>query len=394
VVSHIEPQYLPSIGKGQSQQKEGVWYHDTPVANPPSQPPDEMQPTHPHPPSDSTTPTGGVIKPTHFLNRTNRGVPPTFREDWRTDSVLIEGYPYLLILDIHLQSPREGSSEISGRTKSTTARAYAALANGQLAIIDLNTLHVEQRANLGSPARALSPGARAGTVYASLDSNQVVLVDTAIAQIIGDTRDIGCPQSLILDPGTSSLLVVDSDSRSLVRLNQDLAGRLDAYPLADLPNQILLDPSNRRLYLTLPGARQILALDADTLEIVANRALAGGPLVMAALDTVHGRLYALSALSPHHRGIWVLNTEDLSVSAMVAGSSDVPLRRASALGLLPDGRLLVVEGTQLYDISPIDFGATVVARSGHPVGPGGLATDPSSGHVIWSDGNQVWVRNQ
>ena len=128
--------------------------------------------------------------------------------------------------------------------------------------------------------------------------------------------------------------------------------------------------------------------------MVANRALAGGPLVMAALDTVHGRLYALSALSPHHRGIWVLNTEDLSLSSMVAGSSDMPLRRASALGLLPDGRLLVMEGTHLYDISPIDFGATVVGRLRHPVGPGGLATDPSTGHVIWSDANEVWLRNQ
>jgi hypothetical protein len=169
---------------------------------------------------------------------------------------------------------------------------------------------------------------------------------------------------------------------------------LDVYPLADLPDQILLDPSNRRLYVTLPGVRQILALDADTLEMVANRALPGGPLVMAALDTVHGRLYALSALSPHHRGIWVLNTEDLSLSAMVAGSLDVPLRQASALALLPDGRLLVMEGTQLYDISPVDFAATVVARPGHPVGPGALATDPSSGQVIWTHANQIWVSNQ
>ncbi len=298
------------------------------------------------------------------------------------------------MLDIHPRSPSEASSRSIGQTKSTTDRAYAALANGHVAVIDLNTLHVEQRVNLGSPARALAPGARPGRVYASLDSNQVVLFDTASGQIIGDTRDVGSPQSLILDTATSSLLVIDSDSRSILRLSQDLAARLDAYPLVDLPNQILLDPSNRRLYVTLPGARQILALDADTLEMVANRALAGGPLVMAALDTVHGRLYALSALSPHHRAIWVLNTEDLSLSAMVAGSSDVPLRRASALGLLPDGRLLVVEGTHLYDISPLDFRATVVARSANPVGPGRLATDPLSGQVIWSDANEIWVRNQ
>ena len=394
VVSHIERLYLPTIGSEESQPKEGVWYQKTPAANPPSQPADEMGPTHPHPPSASTTPTDGAIKPTHFLTPTNGVVRPTFREDWPTDSVVIEGYPHLLMLDIHPQSPGEGSSRSSGWANSTSDRAYAALANGQVAVIDLNTLHVDQPVNLGSPARALAPGARAGRVYASLDSNQVVLVDIASGQIIGDTRDIGCPQSLILDPATGSLLVVDSDSRSIVRLSQDLGGRLDTYPLADLPGQILLDPSNRRLYVTLPGARQILALDADTLEMVANRTLAGGPLVMAALDTVHGRLYALSALSPRHRGIWVLNTEDLSLSAIVAGSSDVPLRRASALALLPDGRLLVVEGTQLYDISPVDFGATVVARLQHPVGPGGLATDPSSGQVIWRDANEISVRNQ
>jgi uncharacterized repeat protein (TIGR01451 family) len=394
VVSHIERLYLPSIGKAQSQLKEGVWYQETPAANPSPQPADEKQPTHPHPPSASTIPTDGGIKPTHFLTPTNGVVRPTFREGWRTESLATDEHPYLLMLDIHLQSPGEGSPPSSNRTKSTPDRAYAALANGQMAVIDLNTLHVEQRLNLGSPARALALGTRAGTVYASLDSNQVVLVDTASGQITGDSRVIGCPQSLILDPATSSLLVVDSDSRSIVRLSQDLAEALDAYPLADLPNQILLDPSNRRLYVTLPGARQILALDADTLEMVADRALDGGPLVMAALDTVHGRLYALSALSPHHRGIWVLNTEDLSLSAMVAGSSEVPLQQASALGLLPGGRLLVVEGTQLYDISPVDFGVTVVARPGHPVGPGRLVTDPSSGQAIMTDANQISVRNQ
>ncbi|MBC8253603.1 MAG: hypothetical protein H8E35_06195 [Ardenticatenia bacterium] len=394
VVSHIERLYLPTIGSEESQPKEGVWYQKTPAANPPSQPADEMGPTHPHPPSASTTPTDGAIKPTHFLTRANAVVPLTFREDWRTESVVIEGYPYLLVLDIPPQSPGDGTSSSSGQTNSTTARAYAALANGQMAVIDPNTLHVEQRVNLGSPARALAPAARHGRIYASLESNQVVLVDTASGQIIGDTRDIGCPQGLVLDLATTSLLVVDSDSRSIVRLSQDLAARLHAYPLPDLPNQILLDLSNRRLYVTLPGARQILALDADTLKMVANRTLVGGPLVMVALDTVHGRLYALSALSPHHRGIWVLNTEDLSLSAMVAGSSDVPLRRASALGLLPDGRLLVVEGTHLYDISPVHFGTIVVARPGHPVGPGGLATDPSSGQVIWSHANEIWVRIQ
>lgn len=394
VVSHIERLYLPNIGKGDSQPKEGVWYQETPAANPPSQPVHEMWPVHPHPPSASTTPTDGAIKPTHFLTSTNGIVRPTFQEDWRTESVVIEGHPSVLILDIHPQSPGEGSSSIPGPTKSTTDRAYAALANGQVAVIDLNTLQVEQRVNLGSPARALALGARPARVYASLESNQVVLLDTAIGEIIGDTRDIGCPQTLILDPVTSSLLVVDSDSRSIVRLSQDLSRRLDVYPLADLPDQILLDPSNRRLYVTLPGTRQILALDADTLQMVAKRELAGGPLVMAALDTLHGQLYVLSALSPQHRGIWVLNTEDLSVSAMVAGSSDVPLRQASALGLLPDGRLLVVEGTHLYDISPVDFRATVVARAGHPIAPAGLATDPTSGRVIWSDANEIWVRNQ
>ena len=394
VVSHIQRQYLPSIGKGESQHKEGVWYQQTPAADPPSQPVVEMRPTHPHPPGASTTPSGGAIKPTHFLTRTNGVVDPTFREGWRTESVVIEGYPYLLMLDVHLQSPGEDSSPSSDRTESTTARAYAALANGQVAVIDLNTLRVEQQLNLGSPARALAPGARAGRLYASLDSNQVVQIDTASGQIIGDTRDIGCPQSLILDPPTSSLLVVDSDSRSLVRLSHDLARRLDAYPLTDLPDQILLDPSNRRLYVTFPGARQILELDADTLEMVANRAIAGGPLVTAALDTVSGRLYVLSALSPHHRGIWVLNTEDLSLSALVAGSSDMPLQRADALGLSLGGRLLVAEGTHLYDISPVNFGAAVVARPGHPSGPRGLATNPSSRHVIWTDANEVWVRKR
>ena len=101
--------------------------------------------------------------------------------------------------------------------------------------------------------------------------------------------------------------------------------------LDELPKQLLLDQARRRLFVTLPGANQVAALDADTLQPLQRARLPGGPLLAAALDAVGGRLYALSAASADYRTLAVLDASDLSRLALVAGTPAVPLRQASAL---------------------------------------------------------------
>ena len=98
-----------------------------------------------------------------------------------------------------------------------------------------------------------------------------------------------------------------------------------------------------------------MRLDPDTLAVTAAARLSGGPILQAVLDPARGRLYALQALSPHQRGIAVLDAGDLSRLAVAAGTLHNPLQRAGRLALTADGRLLVREGDDLYLISPDDF---------------------------------------
>jgi hypothetical protein len=153
--------------------------------------------------------------------------------------------------------------------------------------------------------------------------------------------------------------------------------------LDDLPDQMLLDSTGRRLYVMLPGAGRVVALDADTLQPVAEAESVGGPLIGMTFDAARGRLYVLSALSPHYRGISVLRADDLSSLALVAGGPAIPLQQATALALAPGGHLLVAEGTDLYRISPEDFSVVNLAWLQYPVGRGGLVADPTTGRIAW-----------
>jgi DNA-binding beta-propeller fold protein YncE len=257
------------------------------------------------------------------------------------------------------------------------------LSGGGLAVLNLSTLELEKHIPLSSDLEALAPGPEAGTVYGALSSGQVVLVDVVRGEVVARAGDLGRPRGLVFDSATGSLLVADAQEGIIVRFSRDLSARLAAGALDDLPDQMLLDSAGRRLYVMLPGARQVLALDADTLQPVAEAELVGGPLIEMALDAARGRLYVLSALSPHYRGLSVLKAEGLSSLALVAGGPATPLKQATVLAISPDGYLLVAEGTDLYRISPEDFSVANLARLEYPVGRGGLVAEPTTGRIVW-----------
>jgi hypothetical protein len=260
--------------------------------------------------------------------------------------------------------------------------AYVGLAGGELAALNVRESAFERPVALGAQPLALAPGPEAGLVYTGLDSGELLLIDVARGAVIGRAGGLGRPVSLAFDPKRGDVLVADAGTGRLVRLRGDLGAQLSSRPLDDLPGQMLLDAAARRLYVMLPGAGRVLALHADTFRPLAQARLVGGPLIHMALDTAGGRLYVLSALAPHYRGIAVLEAKDLSALALVAGRPDLPLMQAAALVLAPDGALLVAEGARVYRVRPGDF--QVIAQIGleGPLAQVGLAVDPVSGRAI------------
>jgi sugar lactone lactonase YvrE len=366
VVAHLERIYLPSIGVNRNG---GVWYMQVP--------PDES--AAPVTQEDVTGTSAaeyaqgsewdGAIVPTHFLAAAATVVPSPSTGEGQAPLPArqhLDGMePNLLVLDEHW------------------GHAYVGLKGGGLALLNLSTLELEKHIRLGSDLETLAPGPEAGTVYGALSSGQVVLIDVVRGEVVRRAEKLGRPRGLVFDPSTRSLLVADAQEGAVVRFSQDLSARLAAGALDDLPDQILLDSANRRFYVMLPGARRVVALDADSLWPVAQAELIGGPLIEMALDAARGRIYVLSALSPQYRGISVLRAGDLASLALVAGRPALPLKQATALALAPDGHLLVAEGTGLYRISPEDFSLVNLAQLEGGVERGGLVADPATGRIIW-----------
>jgi hypothetical protein len=355
VVEHVARTYLPVIAGGWTG---GVWTMGEPSAPPVLGLLDSDESTGLRAWDD------GAIVPTHFLAG-GGALRDTASRIVRLQSLDLGGAePTCLVLD--------------GRG----AYAYVGLAGGELAVFDADRLAFEGHVSLGGNLLALAPGPATGLVYVALDSGELLMVDAGRAAVIGRAVGLGRPISLLYNPERGDVLVADAGTGRLVRLRQDLGAQLSILALDDLPGQVLLDTAARRLYVMLPGAGRVLALHADTLQPLAQVRLAGGPLVHMALDAAGGRLYVLSALSPHYRGIAVLGADDLSPLALVAGSPDLPLEQAAALALSSDGALMVAERKRVYLVRPDDFG--VVAQIGleHALAQAGLAVDPTSGRAV------------
>jgi uncharacterized repeat protein (TIGR01451 family) len=369
VVAHVERNYLPVVGANQNR---GVWHMRVPPDSPP--------PFHPtegtNIPSDAANVKGtegdGAIIPTHFLSGEEGLLKEGSPANWTV--AFDEGEPHVLALD-------EG-----------WGRAYVGLRGGGLAVFDIKELEVDNYIPLGADLISLSPGPRAGMVYGVLSTNEVVLIDAVGGRAIARASDLGRPRGLVFDPQTGGLLVVDAEEGVIVRYGGDLSARLVTRSLSALPDRILLDSADRRLYVMLPGARRVLALDADTLRPVAEAKLVGGPLIDMAFDAARRRLYVLSALSPRYRGIAVLRADDLTSLALVAGSSDTPLKQATALALSSEGYLLVAEGTHLYQISEEDFDVKSETRLENPVARGGLVVDVVAGQAVWVGPTGIFMK--
>jgi hypothetical protein len=149
--------------------------------------------------------------------------------------------------------------------------------------------------------------------------------------------------------------VADAENERLVVLTDDLSQQVAELPLDQQPDQLIFDPTERRIYLSLPAAPEVIAIDADHLVVAARASLTGGPILDLTLDAARQRLYALSLLSATYRGITVLDTPDLSRRALVAGAGDFPLQNAATVALTGAGRLLAPETDGLWQITPDRF---------------------------------------
>jgi hypothetical protein len=229
------------------------------------------------------------------------------------------------------------------------------LADGRLEIIDLVDWQSKDTIFVGPNPQAMAAyGPGSASVYVSLEDG-LALVDLQSGQIVRDWSGLGRWRGLARDSRTHRLFAVDAENERLAVFKEDLSQLLVELPLDGQPDQLIFDPTEGQIYLSLPATPEVIAIDADQLVVTARAHLTGGPVLDLIMDGASKRLYALNLLSPTYRGITVLNTPDLGRRALVGGVGDFPLQGATTIALTGDGQLLVPETNGLWQISPDQF---------------------------------------
>jgi len=123
---------------------------------------------------------------------------------------------------------------------------------------------------------------------------------------------LGYPANAV--EGDGRLYVADSAGKRILVLDGASLAVLSQRELPAAPYALAYDPTARRLYVGQMGTGQLLALDADSLETIAEVALGGlGYPQDLALDTATHSLYVAHALSPKYGALSVIDTASMTV---------------------------------------------------------------------------------
>jgi hypothetical protein len=283
---------------------------------------------------------GGIV-PTHFL----QPITPTTLSALSVNTPLtlpVDGMILGLALD-----EGAGLAAVIGTVSDNT---------GYLQIIQLNDFQLGPKVSFNTTPQFVAIR-EPGQAYVSL-ADGLALVDLQTGEVIRQMLGLGRIRGLARDAATGRLFAADAEHDRLLILHDDLSAQISTHLLTDQPDQVILDPAARRIFVSLPGASQIVALNADNLQPENQFALTGGPIIDWAFDPHRQRLYVLHVLAPNYRGITLFDTISLKQTNLIAGVEDMPLQRASAVALTEGGDLLVSEVDGLWQMNPDNFSIT------------------------------------
>jgi len=326
--------YLPAISK--SPGTSGPWYMET-AAN---------------------TDTAGAIIPTAFLT-------PAIGAQTAAENISV----------LPLASP-----PLALALDSAAGLGAVLQQNGLVDAVDLAAFALQPPIFVGQNPRLIALGAPgSGQFFVALDAG-VVKIDLPAGQVGAITPIKGRITGLVWDDARQRLLLADAANERLLALASQPLQPVATAPLGEQPGQLLLDAAANRLFALLPGAGQVIALDAATLTPIARANVTGGPLLAAALAPAQNRLVVLNALTPRLRMLTVFDTQ-LNRQALIAGSELVPLQTATAVAATPAGSLLVAEASQVWQVIWPGLAAQPIA----PVSAGDVAVNPQTGAIYLLD---------
>ena len=244
---------------------------------------------------------------------------------------------------------------------------------------------------LPAAVTALAVDPLSGEVYAAVPSEGSVCVLAPDATVRGCITDLGRPTSISIGPGF--IYVTDPGQGRVMALNAESWAALALKTLPAAPHGLVYDGSRHRLYVGQMGVGTILALDANTLEPVAEVALGGlGYPLDLALDATGERLYVAHALSPRYGAVSVIDTSKMVLLATRWGNQEQTLFGAGSVCVdAKRGVVYLGIANGIAALDAIDLSVLNVTPLPRSAWTGTMAIDPLESTVyIAGERSRLW----
>ena len=162
----------------------------------------------------------------------------------------------------------DGEEAVSVLQLDTLRRRVIAVADNRLLAMDAVTGRTLFGVELPEAPSGVAVDPASGQTYAALPGSGSVAVLDSGGGTLPTIENVGRPSSLAAAEGR--LYLTDVDGQRIVMLDSSDYSIISTQDFPVAPHGLILDPLRNRLYAGLMGEGQIVALDADTLEVTAG----------------------------------------------------------------------------------------------------------------------------
>ena len=218
--------------------------------------------------------------------------------------------------------------------------------------IDLLSGEIIYARDYSSPVGRIGLDAATGRVTVPLLEDGCVEVLDRNGNLLTTVNDVGKPVASVLTG--QGLLIADAADNQLVLADAESGAIISRLALETIPDMMLLDESNGKLYVAEPEASRLALINTTNLAIESYIELTGTAMPAdMVLDSERNRLYIVNSLSAKYGGIQAIDTLTGRITASLWGNPTEPLSIANHVQLSADGEsVILLTPTTMYLLDP------------------------------------------
>ncbi len=254
--------------------------------------------------------------------------------------------------DISLAEENKADARVSTLQIDEALQRMVVTRYKALTSVDLSTGEIVYSLNYTSSLGIVGLDEATGSVAVPLfDEGRVDLLDSD-GNLLGAVSDLGKPVAAILSG--QGLLIADAGSDQLVLADAKSGAVVDSLDLGTIPDMMLLDEANGKLYVAEPEASRLALINTTNLAIESYIELTGTAMPAdMVLDSERNRLYIVNSLSAKYGGIQAIDTLTGRITASLWGNPTEPLSIANHVQLSADGEsVILLTPTTMYLLDP------------------------------------------